>query len=437
MRVFISCVTKEFGGYRAELRAALTRHRDIDVKVQEDFGDGGGKLLEKLDDYIRACDAVIHLVGDGAGSRPEAPAVARLLATYPDLPSDLPPLAADLAADLCPLSYTQWEAVLALYHRRPCYIYFAHPDSQREPGWAATDADRDAQDAHRARLRALGEDRSEQTFDNADRLALRFFASFIEIDRRRAPPRMDPNRVYAWPGLSVTPAHRLADREEEVRLFAELLSAQDDLRVLLLHGPSDRGKSVLMAELDALARQVSRHQISQGGGALAVGFGELRTGVPLDTVLANLRRDLCHLRFPRYDAEPDAAGSERRRAAFLDDLQETPDPVLLLLDTYEQISADAERWVQDHLLACCPRHAGLKLVIAGQQVPAMSGPLGRVAHCRELPPIPHPEPWRAYYERVLRGRRPLSEAQFDALLIGCQGSPRVMGTLLANLAQAA
>jgi hypothetical protein len=32
--------------------------------VQEDFKDLGGDMLDKLDVYIAACDAVVHLVGD-------------------------------------------------------------------------------------------------------------------------------------------------------------------------------------------------------------------------------------------------------------------------------------------------------------------------------------------------------------------------------------
>ena len=56
----------------------------------------GGKTLEKVDTYIRHCDAVIHLIGKAAGAVPEGPAVAALLAKYPKLGARLPPLAEDL-----------------------------------------------------------------------------------------------------------------------------------------------------------------------------------------------------------------------------------------------------------------------------------------------------------------------------------------------------
>ena len=54
---------------------------NLDVAVQEDFGVTGRTTLEKLDTYIRHCDAVIHLIGKATGAVPEEPAVAALLAT--------------------------------------------------------------------------------------------------------------------------------------------------------------------------------------------------------------------------------------------------------------------------------------------------------------------------------------------------------------------
>jgi hypothetical protein len=66
VRVFLSTVANEFGDYRDRLRSKLTRH-NVEVKIQEDFKDLGGVTLDKLDFYIKACDAVVHLVGDMTG----------------------------------------------------------------------------------------------------------------------------------------------------------------------------------------------------------------------------------------------------------------------------------------------------------------------------------------------------------------------------------
>src|SRR5262245_25497781 len=71
MKLFLSCVSSEFKSYRLKLanHLAVTRGGSFEVKVQEDFQQGGFTLLEQLADYIRDCDLVVHLVGDAFGAR--------------------------------------------------------------------------------------------------------------------------------------------------------------------------------------------------------------------------------------------------------------------------------------------------------------------------------------------------------------------------------
>jgi hypothetical protein len=111
--VFLSTVSDEFRPYRDALRVDLTRH-DVHVKVQEDFKNLGGDTLDKLDVYIAHCDAVVHLVGDMTGSCPDAREQSALVAKYPDIAKELPPLGEALKDDAA-ISYTQWEAWLVLY----------------------------------------------------------------------------------------------------------------------------------------------------------------------------------------------------------------------------------------------------------------------------------------------------------------------------------
>ncbi len=129
-KLFLSAVSSEFVSYRNLLAADLKR-LDLDVAVQEDFVVTGGTTLDKLDNYIRHCDAVIHLIGKAAGAVPEGPAVAPLLAKYPDLGARLPPLAEHLREPQPGFSYTQWEAYLAIYHRRPLFSLYAHGSRAR------------------------------------------------------------------------------------------------------------------------------------------------------------------------------------------------------------------------------------------------------------------------------------------------------------------
>ncbi len=128
--VFISTVSDEFRFYRDQLKDDLERH-NVHVKTQENFKDLGDATLDKLDEYIRHCDAVVHLVGEMCGSAPGEREQAALLRNYPDLPNDLPPLAVALAAQ-APITYTQWEAWLALYHKKLLLIAEAGATAPRD-----------------------------------------------------------------------------------------------------------------------------------------------------------------------------------------------------------------------------------------------------------------------------------------------------------------
>ena len=152
VKIFLSTVSDEFRRYRDVLRSDLTRH-NVEVKVLEDFTDLGGETLDKLDVYIAHCDAVVHLVGDMTGAYPGERGLSALLTKYPDLPAKLLPLGTALK-DGSGLSYTQWEAWLALYHRKLLLIAEAEEAAERERQYPPTDASRTAQDVHLARLSA-------------------------------------------------------------------------------------------------------------------------------------------------------------------------------------------------------------------------------------------------------------------------------------------
>ncbi len=156
VRIFLSTVSDEFRDYRDQLRHDLTR-QNVEVKVQEDFKDLGSVTLDKLDVYIAACDAVVHLVGEMTGAAAKAESTRTIVGKYPDLADKLPPLREPLENRL-DISYTQWEAWLALYHDKLLQIAKAHDEAPRGPQFAPTeDFARRAARASRtaARRRAL------------------------------------------------------------------------------------------------------------------------------------------------------------------------------------------------------------------------------------------------------------------------------------------
>ena len=84
VQLFLSTVSAEFRSYRERLRHGLTRP-NVEVKVQEDFIISGNETLAMLDDYIKSCEGVIHLVGDMTGSAAEAPPLIAIKERCPDL----------------------------------------------------------------------------------------------------------------------------------------------------------------------------------------------------------------------------------------------------------------------------------------------------------------------------------------------------------------
>jgi hypothetical protein len=118
--LFISCVSNEFSQYRDALRDKLNRH-NLTTKIQEDFIASGGATLKKLDRYIRNCEAVIHICGDMTGSMANAISLSYINDTYKDFGTRIPELVPVLEGRE-QLSYTQWEAWLAIYHKKELLI---------------------------------------------------------------------------------------------------------------------------------------------------------------------------------------------------------------------------------------------------------------------------------------------------------------------------
>ena len=117
-RLFLSTVTSELGRYRTELAARFDR---VSVKAvyQEEFEYADTDLVEKLYTLIEPCDVVIHFVGAGAGAKANAKAVGDFLECCDRRGQDfLGYLRKEHGLErevFDRLTYTQWEAVIALF----------------------------------------------------------------------------------------------------------------------------------------------------------------------------------------------------------------------------------------------------------------------------------------------------------------------------------
>ena len=175
VQVFLSTVSAEFRSYRDALRHDLARP-NVAVAVQEDFIVTGTETLDMLDDYIRQCDAVIHLVGDMTGAPAQAPSLTVVRDRYPDLGEKLPPLAPFLVPGASALSYTQWEAWLALYHGKPLIIAMPEDSTPRDARYELIPEQRAVQQAHLQRLAEV-ERYPGIHFAGPERLAVEVFRS--------------------------------------------------------------------------------------------------------------------------------------------------------------------------------------------------------------------------------------------------------------------
>jgi len=105
------------------------------------------------------------------GAWAKATAVAAIRQRYPDFTVSLPVLDPFLKINAPALSYTQWEAWLALYHNKVLIIATPQDGAPRDERYLLEECQRTAQYAHLERLRKVGR-YPEIHFANADRLAV-------------------------------------------------------------------------------------------------------------------------------------------------------------------------------------------------------------------------------------------------------------------------
>ena len=217
--LFLSAVSDEFSSYRASLRALLKRP-NVDIHVQEDFVPTGTETLDKLDGYIAQCDAVIHLAGDMTGSWASMATLQAVCARYRDLADRLPPLRPSLDSGDPVLSYTQWEAYLAVYHGKQLVIAVPEAEAPRDAKYRVEPGQQSSQEAHLARLRQLGR-HEEIRFGNAHLLALQIFRStilelLVQADVVTALDEF--KRIHEVAHLLAQESHQLRHAEQQRRI---------------------------------------------------------------------------------------------------------------------------------------------------------------------------------------------------------------------------
>lgn len=266
VHLFLSAVSSEFRSYRDSLRHDLDRP-NLTVKVQEDFIATGEETLDKLDDYIRQCKGVVHLVGDMTGAFAKTPSVEVIRRRYPDFSARFPVLKRFLKPGGPALSYTQWEAWLALYHRRMLFIATPTDGAPREKGYKLIGEQRATQQEHLARLKQV-ERYPEIHFASADRLAVELLRSKLNdilpplqiesatLERLRevGSSLLEVGRInwkmpqFVAP-LNLDAQEEKADNEHRATNVATLTDAVCTGANLVLFGEGGIGKTTFLLEL--------------------------------------------------------------------------------------------------------------------------------------------------------------------------------------------
>jgi tetratricopeptide (TPR) repeat protein len=312
VQLFLSTVSAEFLSYRERLRHRLTRP-DVEVKVQEDFIVTGDETLEMLDRYIQSCDGVIHLVGDMTGAMARPRSVEAIAARYPDLASRYP-LAEFLQPDGPSLSYTQWEAWLALWHGKQLYIATPHDGAPRDADYRGNPEHQALQQAHLARLRSVARYPGSE-FSGQEHLAAEVLRSFVLDLLVKAGLTRQPLTL---------PFASIGSLFKGRGALMELL--ENATRPLALVGPGGVGKT-------RIAIEHAWHQIGRSNAVLLVSAGSAEA----------LNRNLAGLCNPSALDLPEQTLTEEaaQRHAAIHWLQANPG-WLLILDNVDTPEAAAE-----------------------------------------------------------------------------------------------
>lgn len=217
-------------------------------------------------------------------------------------------------------------------------------------------------------------------------------------------------------------ALRIADRKYELGFLDAMLRGKNSERIFLIRAPSESGKSVLLAEFAEHASVLL--------GSRACARINLKAEPPLSAVLDRICVDLGRQNFPKFcstgSAVPVQMQANLPRARFgndnifkmeshvyqaqepsslmlasnlIADLSVRVSPCVLIIDTFEQATAETSNWIIQQLLPLVRSVDLLWMVIAGKTVPRADEytlEWGDLAKSHELSPVTSTDDWHEY-----------------------------------------
>jgi hypothetical protein len=249
------------------------------------------------------------------------------------------------------------------------------------------------------------------------------FASSAELEQLVAwvAQRLELNDVR-WPLPLDDFRPDIADRHEsEWPAVVDLLAGRSRERILMFRAESGYGKSELIRQCAAYARQ------------LGIDVATLDFKAPYQNVsalLGQLYLDL-GMRLPTFSQQ----GADKMHL-LCKDLRSLCQPILIILDTYEnaaRVQAFAD-WVCFQLLPEVERSLALAVIVAGQLCPEPSSATWRgFARYLSLGPIKEPANWLPWIERQYPGFQSLN-VDIPTLVMAADGVPKTLSDLCRTIA---
>ncbi len=239
-------------------------------------------------------------------------------------------------------------------------------------------------------------------------------------EKGAAPEPADTPINIAWPQIPDDYVWPLADRVDQFSAFKAMLSRKMAQRIFLVEGASNTGKTVLLNALFNLAKHVNLNTVQL----------DLKGCPSLDDLFDNLALDSDAALLPAFHS----AVGDKRKNTLLQDLGKLKQPLLLALDTYQQIAPDMADWLESQLLRRMDKSPALVVLIAGQRVPDHNKyPWKELAHSCCLQPIKEKHYWRDYAHQVLNSTH-ITDQHIEMLLHVSQGDPGQTSALLQTFA---
>ncbi|MEO1608404.1 MAG: hypothetical protein AAFR90_03490 [Pseudomonadota bacterium] len=331
--VFVSTVSKEFGIYRTPIDEGVSG-LDIHVYTQEKMGGISRDLILRLDDYIQRSDLIIHLIGERAGAIADNVQTEILLKRHPGLKGKL---GAEIENDK--ITFTQWEAYLALFHNKQLVIAKAASDGavERDPKHTENDdsfdpdAERASQAAHIARLESIFSVyvTDKLTFNNLKD----FKVGLYETEEWRnllanATPRLIPDLAK----LPQTFADELLGRDEEMARLRTYWE-DDGINIAALDAMGGAGKTALAGHFSRGLINGSKAVTKAGDVAAAYAWSFYSQGSNEDRQTSAEEFFVGAYKYFRLGEVPNEAGAKAEPLARAIQRQKT----LLILDGLEPL----------------------------------------------------------------------------------------------------